>query len=164
MGETRRQFICAGIATATLLSAGVSVVAPTNDVPKLLAFIVGTPGESNWECVHAASESEALLQYVSDNCGLNSCADSGGADECECEFCEAMRNYDVDRVKQFDGVEAPARADWIRAGLGSLCERCDYETDNSSCEIIDGCVVCHECMKYEDWLIADPERAEEMRS
>jgi hypothetical protein len=46
-------------------------------------------------------------------------------------------------------------ADWIEGGLGHGCQRCDCEVMADSATVVDGEVVCHECMTYGERLEGD---------
>jgi hypothetical protein len=172
MAVTRRQALkCMAVSLAAAAAPPALSLAPEEiaaSAPLLPAWTVGTIGEYDWQCIRAPDAQSAILEYLENETGWRACIEANveiaGASECECDFCIARRRLDVKRVEAFDAIVNPTRLDWLEAGLGKLCERCDYEVDNSSAEVVDGDVVCHDCMTLADWRIADPERAAEMES
>lgn len=166
---TRRQALAMGIGAAVVAAVPASVAAaiPVAEAPAsdLLAWAVGTPGEFDWQFIRARTADEAIRSFACETVGGDGCEDENAdPDGCgDCEWCFAM-GADAERKPMWDDLEQTTNADWIRAGMGSLCSRCSYETfPDTGAEIVKEEVVCEECMTLTDWDIVDPERAAELR-
>lgn len=113
----------------------------------LMAFAVGTPGEWDWRHVFARSAEEAWKEWS---------WDQGVEPD---EVGEFDPDY-VTRIPAWDGRSEIKPADWLRAGLGHHCERCDCETClDDGAAIVAEAVVCDDCLTFGDRLSCDTERA-----
>jgi hypothetical protein len=110
-------------------------------------WAVGTPGEYDWHAFPARTAEEAFRKwrdYVAED------------DEDEHTFDPEF----VQRVTQWDGKKPNelGPADWFAANMGHCCERCGYETSPDQCgRVINGEVVCEECLTITDRAIDDPD-------
>lgn len=165
MTLNRRELLsltAASVAAAALptLPSVASTPAPVN----LKAWAVGTPGEFDWQHIIAETEDQARRYFAAEVCGGDSFCEEGGADDCECEFCISYGSSEAERKPMWDGMESPKAGDWLRAGLGTMCSRCSYETfPHDGGNAIGDEAVCEECMTLADWNIVDPEHAAELR-
>jgi hypothetical protein len=125
--------------------AGASVSEIIASAPPLTQmWAAGTPGEFNWQPFSANSAEEAFSKWC-DHYGYTN------------ENRPAFSSDAVRRVKAWDGrtPEQINPADWIKSGLGHGCHRCDDEVMADCATVIDGEVVCHECMTYGEKLSDD---------
>lgn len=166
-GLTRRAALALGAAAAAVTALpDIPFAEATQPKPPLPAWVVGSPGEYNWQFVRGATEAEAKLEWVQLHCGFDKCEEGNADADCDCEFCFNYRDLDTERLKAWDNRPGePSSGDWIRAGLGSFCSRCGEEChpDDGSKGVNDE-AVCSECMTLADWDIVDPERAAELRA
>ena len=166
--QSRREalkMVCMAVASATLPSIpNLSTAEKLKS--KALAWVVGTPGESDGQIIRALTSDEALKIAVQEYSGANQCfcaeakADWG---EDQCDYCRAINNYDVWRAEPMDNIANPIPADWIEAGFSHLCQRCDYECDENNAFVVNREVVCEDCMRIEDWEVINPKRALEIK-
>lgn len=162
----RRDFLMTSTAAAI---AAAMPAPPAIALPKPLApaWIVGTPGEYDWQFVRAATADDARLEWVRDILCVDSCEEEGSDPaECDCEFCYNLRGADATRMKRWDeSPMEPTPGDWIEAGMGHTCNRCGEET-HPDCggRNVNGEAVCEDCLELADWDIIDPEIAAEMRA
>jgi hypothetical protein len=130
----------------------------------LPVWLVGTPGEYNWQAVRALTEVEARLRWVCDFVGDDKCDDGGEPkDDCDCDFCCNFRDVDAQRYPQLDAKDTITPADWLKVGVGHVCSRCGEEAGPDDAHAVGAEAVCEYCMKLADWDIVDPERAAEIR-
>lgn len=160
---TRRFVLAAAAASAAAaaLPAGAAAPPPASP-PPLPAWIVGTDGDFNFQIVRAATRHEAILTLAQDETGLRACECGETVYERRCEFCH-FASRDAYRAEHFDTIATPSAADWLRAGFGHTCSRCDYETFEDTGWPVAEEAVCEECMTLADWDLVDPERAAEIR-
>jgi len=153
---TRRSFLlsasAAVVSTALpfpVMSHAVAVTEAT-EAPKLFAFAVGTPGEYDWHSVFAKSAEDAFKQWAWDR------------GDCEEEEDPAFDPDYVHRVEIWDDLlETEINpAQWFAAGMGHMCERCNFETHpEMGGEVVNGEVVCEDCLGLSDILVIDRDRA-----
>jgi len=150
---SRRAFLFSASATAlaAAMPASLSVAAPVaagvdlSTKPDLLAFAVGTPGEFDWQAIHARTAEDAFREWAFSRWG-----DDEDAPEFDPEF--------VMRVEKWDTLESIRPADWLAVDLGHCCERCGYETHHDAgARIVAGEVVCEECLTLADRVAIDPD-------
>lgn len=173
-----RRFLLAA-AAATSASAVAAKLAPMTAIPtvpappapKAVAWVVGTPGEYDWETIRAATREEAIRGWLDSTDWEPECEIEcpPGADpetwepellrECVCGNCP-VPDLEAKRVPSFDDIRRPTPGDWIRAGIGHTCSRCHEETgpDTGATDIGDECV-CDDCMTPDERK-ADIEAAE----
>lgn len=153
----------AAVASAALPPVPVAAAAKV----VVQSWVVGTPGEYDWLHCWGDTAEQAKLDWLVGHCGDSVCenGDELGNEDCDCDVCVAYRGIETERVEAWDNKDTITNADWIRAGLGSLCSRCGYETssDEGGCAVGDE-AVCEGCMTLADWEKIDPERAVEMRA
>jgi hypothetical protein len=135
---------------------------PTAAVAKqpLPAWAVGTPGEFNWQRIIAKTAEEAEGIFRNENCEFE-CEEDAPCGECDGCTMEVI----AERKPVWDGIVNPTPADWLRAGSGTFCSRCSYETfpEENGHPVVDE-AVCEDCMTLADWDIVDPARAAELRA
>lgn len=158
-----RRFLLAAAAVTSAASAlpSISAVAAevTPVVPRLPAYVVGTPDVFNWQIVRANDIDAAIREIAISNAG----GDCSGCEDSNCDFCCEMRKLEALRVTHMDEIDNPTPADWIRADCGHCCSRCGYETfPQEGGQAVGDEAVCEECMTMQDWLIADPEHHAEL--
>ena len=161
-----RRFLLAAVAVtagASLLPAPLAAQAAPAIVPAapLPAWCVGTSDEFNWSVIRAATAEEAILEWRQEASGLSACACAPG-EEGDCEFC---RTGDTDAVRtpSIDTIPDPKPGDWIRAGLGAYCARCNNEAFAEGGAIgLGDEAICEDCIEPEDWKDADPARYAEL--
>jgi hypothetical protein len=71
-------------------------------------------------------------------------------------------------MRKWDGLKETTPADWIRAGMGSVCSRCDNECGGMGDARVVKVdrkeeVVCEDCMTISDWEQVNPKYAAELR-
>lgn len=173
MNLTRREILkrAGAVAAVTALPSVVPVISAAPSAPPMLAWVVGTPGEFNWQFVRAPSEHEAKLEWLSEDSCEMVCEEVDSADleklpeDCDCEFCSRYHDIGADRTPTFDGHPTLSPADWLNAGIGHLCCRCGYETcRDGGGRAVGNDAVCEDCLTLADWDIIDPERAAEKRA
>lgn len=152
---SRRAFLIS--ASAAAVSAALPMPAlpaaaaqSTAAAPQLLAFAVGTPGEYDWQAVLATSAEDAFKAWAWDR-GI-----------CEEDEDPAFDPGYVQRVPIWDGLPEKeiTPALWFAANMGHMCERCNYETHpNFGGEVVNGEVVCEDCIELGDLLVISRERA-----
>lgn len=156
-----RRTILQGVTAAAIapsMSIVPSVGAPVAAEP-LLAFVVGTPGDFDGACVFARTAREAFEQWSLDQGTLE---DDGSCERCDSDKCTCDHTYYATRMERWDNLgHDPTPADWMKAGMGYMCERCDNEQGFGDGYEIDGKAICVDCMELADWKLADPERYEE---
>lgn len=136
--------VAAALPTAVLPSAPVMIGVDMAAGPDLVAFAVGTPGEYDWISVFARSAEEAWTEW------------------CDQHWYEPdERRFDPDfvmRVEGWDHLSTITSADWLRVGLGHVCDRCGYETHpDIGARVVVGDVVCEECLTLADRASIDPD-------
>ena len=161
MQVSRRGFLVALPGLVTLpLAASAKVSAPSlasassaeilASAPSVPMWAAGTPGDFNWQPVAAETPQQAYAKWLET---------SGIPDGSRPVFSEACAR----RMTEWDGKQPEdiRPADWIDGGLGHCCSRCDGETGHESARVIEGDVVCFECMTYGESLDEDDERGME---
>lgn len=112
--------------------------------PDLVAYYVGTPGEFDGEAIFAASPQEAFKEWVFSKWG----------DEEDHPFNEEF----VNREPRWDRLKKVTPADWIRVGLGHVCDRCGYETcADQGARAVGTEAVCEECLTIADRVAIEPD-------
>jgi hypothetical protein len=161
---TRRFVVAAAAASAATAAVPAGAAAPPPaPAPPLPAWIVGTDGDFNFQIVRAATRHDAILTLAQDETGLRACSCSETLHERRCAFCH-FASRDAYRAEHFDAIATPSAADWIRAGFGHCCSRCDIETfAEEGGHAVGEEAVCEDCMTLADWDLVDPERAAEIR-
>lgn len=163
MSISRRELLvgAAALAAATNIPAmpAMTATAPAEVLP---AWVVGTPGEFNWQHIVArtASEAERIFraEWTDDSCEGEEDAPCG-----ECDFCTL--DVESERKPMWDGKSDVTPGDWLRSGTGHICSRCSYETfPEEGGHGVGDEAVCSECMTLADWDIVDPEHADELRA
>ena len=173
---SRRQFLAATAAAAVApilpavpLPAAAPVVGwvAVTSAPPLVGWSVGTDGAMDWEAVFAPTPEEAVREWLSIKGQCDSCPrDTPGSTE----VCECYPGIDYHRSHSFDAyVDAPTVPDTAKHDDGWCnidCDRCGNTSDETMfCDVAETVgdeIVCHDCMTYSDWLIADPDHAAEM--
>lgn len=162
----RREFICAAVSTSV---AAVVPHAPAIAMPAVAplkpAWAVGTSNEFDWQPFRADTAEEAIRlaaeEYTGGGCR---CHEPAIFQDEPCDFCERVAQYDAMRVPVWDEANPVTGADWLAAGIGTICSRCSSETfPEDGGRIVGEEAVCIDCMTIEDYDIVDPERAAEMR-
>lgn len=156
---------------AALPAAPVAPAVAKVAKPPLPTWIVGTPGEADFEVIRAATR-EAAIQFRAEACDFEDDPDADpasgeGGPACECCACTDRAGYEATRVERWDGRKKSSitSGDWMEAGFETVCSRCDYETSLDACgRVVNGKPVCDECLTLADWDIVDPERAAELRA
>lgn len=150
--DLSRRSLLAGVAASAAIAvlpgipgmAALGVPVETPSIP-LKAFVVGTPGEYDWQSFFARSAEEAFEAWCSERR--------------EDQALSFDASY-VRRVAAWDGrdLDTITPADWIAVGMGHCCERCGYETHSDcGCRVVAGEVVCDECLTTVDRVISDPD-------
>lgn len=164
----RRQALSLGFAAATMAVlpasaklAPIEAIAPAAPTP---SWIVGTPGEYDWQHIVAKTEFEARRIFVQEwKCYGEHCQHSEYQEDCE--FCETLHSSEVQRMEAWDGHNEVSSADWLKQGLGTLCDRCANECHRDcGAHIVGSDAVCEDCMTLADWDLVDPTTAAEMRA
>jgi hypothetical protein len=154
----RRDFLKGAAAVPIVASIPAAAVAAiVTEVPLSKAWMVGTPGEYDWQAVWADTVGEARRIYGEERGTYT----DGLCDDCESADC-VCEHLSVRREPRWDGRGAVSSGDWIDVGYGAFCERCGNETGADDAYSIGGDAVCCDCMELADWKIADPERYAEM--
>ncbi len=162
---TRRFLLAAAAVTAgaSALPAPLAVESAPAIVPPapLPAWCVGTPDQFNWRVIRAPTAEDAILEWRQEASGLSGCECEPGQ-EFGCEFCAT---YDTEAVRtpSIDTIPDPKPGDWIRAGLGAYCARCDNEAFAEGGAVALGDeVICEDCIEIDDWKTVDPARYAEL--
>lgn len=167
MKDISRREALLGTAAVIASAALPSVPATAAPAPEIIpAWVVGTPCEGDWQHIIARTKREALRKFVCDG-GYDDfedeCKHAVHQDDCDC--CEALADFDAKRIARWDGLQSTTNADWLRAGMGTVCSRCGYEVFvEEGGHAVGDEAVCSDCMKLADWDIVDPERAAEIRA
>ena len=134
---------------------------------RLPAWVVGTPGDFDGQVIRAATEEDAIAEWLDDmwiQCECGDVLDSGeviGPEDCY----RCTHSVEAERSTYFDDIDKPKAGDWLRAGMGTHCSRCGYEVHvEAGGHAIGDEAVCEDCMTLEDWRIVDPARAAEMEA
>jgi hypothetical protein len=160
MSINRREAIKLGGAAVVATAVPALPVAAVAE-PPLLAFVVGTPGEHDGLFVLARTAQEAFSEWRAERIGHT---DGEACAICENLPCDCDINHYATRVKRWDGLKGePTGGDWIDAGFGYICDRCNYEI-GGSCDghNVDGLAICEHCMTLDDYRKTDPETYAEM--
>ncbi|PWJ81570.1 hypothetical protein C7441_110102 [Pseudaminobacter salicylatoxidans] len=148
MNILRRNLLlgASSVAAGALLPSLPLPIPAAAETPSLLAYVVGTPGEYDWQTFFARSAEEAFAEWVADQ----------GYDE---EYDPTFDPDFVTRVPIWDGrnPNSICPADWFEANLGHCCERCGCET-HPDCggQVVEGEVVCEECLTLADRVEINP--------
>jgi hypothetical protein len=164
MGElSRRELLIGAVAVAAVanIPALQALAAPAEALP---AWVVGTPGEFDWQHVTGRTAEDAIRNFVCEQVGGDGC-EEGGEPDCDCEWCYTIGGLEAERKPMWDGKRDVTPGDWLRSGTGHVCSRCGYETfrEEGGHGVGDE-AVCAECMELADWDIVDPEHAAELRA
>lgn len=147
MSTIDRRELLLGAASVAVAASTPGVAPAEASVPQRLAYFVGTPGEFDWQFFAAESEEAAKSAWMEYFGPMRCESPSGDDDHIErCWYCELMSKLDTHRHEQFDGREAVSSGDWIEAGLGTRCERCEEECCEDNAESVNGLAVCHDCL------------------
>lgn len=168
MSQLSRRDLLVGAAAIAAAAHLPTVTATTVQAPAEIipAWIVGTPGEFDWQHVVAKTQREAFLEWLSEtgNCDFEEeCTHEDYHEGCDC--CEAIGSLEAERKPMWDGRRDVTPGDWLRSGTGHICSRCSYETfSEEGGHGVGHEAVCAECMTLADWDLADPEHAAELRA
>lgn len=167
-GITRREALTLAIGAAAVAAIPAAPIEASimPAAPSMPAWVVGTPGEFDWQFSLGRTAEEAIHNYVCEAVGGDGCED-GGEPDCDCEWCDKIRGVEAERKPMWDGKrdEDITPGDWIRSGTGHLCSRCSYETfPEEGGHGVGKEAVCSECMTLADWDIVDPAHAAELRA
>jgi hypothetical protein len=132
----------AGVSAGAVLAAMPMPLAAA--VPPVPVWIVGTPGEFDWQPFRARSAADAFRLWAVEN-------------NCDEEFDPDC----VIRVATWDerDIEAIGPADWILAGHSAFCERCSCECHCDAAAVIGDDVVCDDCVTFAERCEIDPDDA-----
>lgn len=153
----RREFLTTTAAAAVVplmpaLASPVVVGVDMARAPSVTMWAVGTWGEYNWQPVAAETEEDAIRQVAEWDDMV--CPDTG----------ELEVHYDATRCKAWDNLKRdPTPADWLRANMGHICDRCGYEVCSDDGHPIGDLAICEGCVTLDEWEIIDPERAADIR-
>ena len=147
-------FVAVVTVPAPVLAVGSKL--PSVAAPVMKSFAVGTDGEWDWQHIVAESSEVARRFFAYEN-----------GEECECGkyfddgcTCEASM-VSSERIAAWDGIEDKrlTRADWVQAGFGANCNRCDWETDSSDIHLIGERreIVCNDCLDADERKLIFPE-------
>jgi len=181
MNLTRRktlQFFCAAVAVAAVPAAVVA--AAPEIVPEVVkrppAWAVGTPDGWDWDVIYAETEEQAKKIWLEEKVGYSECGCSE-IDQSKYQWyreryhqdmqCEVCDNSGIEASRQPTWDDQDVKTgdhNWFAVGFGTHCGRCGSETyRDDGGHIVEGEVVCGECMELADWDIVDPDEAEELR-
>jgi hypothetical protein len=135
--------LAAAVKAAPLGSASAAeIIASAPPLPPMWA--AGTPGDFDWQPISADTAEEAFAKWC-DHSGMS------------LDKRPPFSNEAVRRMPLWDGrtPEQVRPADWIEGGLGHRCQRCDCEAMADSATVLEGEVVCRECMTYGERLDDD---------
>lgn len=162
----RRQFICSAAAAAGVAAIPAAAIVTQPPVqPILPAWVVGTGGENDGRIIRALTQTDAIKLALEEETGTTECSCAEVAEKWgkgPCDYCWKLGQWEVWRAEGLDGITHPTGADWVNAGFGYPCERCDYDTHSDNGWVVNGEVVCEDCMTLADWDAIDPERAAEI--
>jgi len=145
--------------TALIISVNIPAIEISAKPEVIPAWIVGTPGEFNWQHIIAKTAEKAERIFRDENCEFE-CEEGSPCGECYGCTMEVI----AERKPILDGIVNPTPADWLRAGSGTYCSRCSYETspEENGHPVADE-AVCEECMTIADWDVIDPKHAADLR-
>jgi len=127
----------------------------------LVAFMVGTPGEHDGAHIMARNLKEAFQIWGEERgtmCGTDECEQCFDRGDEPNRPCTCDPTYYAKRFPKWDNLGHEATpADWLKAGLGYICDRCSNEEGFGDGYVIDGEAVCVDCMTLADWKTQDPE-------
>lgn len=163
MPDISRREVLLGTAAAVAATALPTMPAIAAPSPEILpAWVVGTPGEFNWQHIVARTAEEAERIFRAEWCD-DSCEGEEDAPCGECDFCTL--DVDHERKPMWDGKSDVTPGDWLRSGTGHICSRCSYETfPQEGGHGVGDEAVCADCMTLADWDVVDPEHAAEIRT
>ena len=144
MSEISRRTIIRG--TVALAMAPLIPALPGLPMPPLKAFIVGTAGDYNWRHYLAATAEQARRYWAEEEVG--ECEETPpDQPDCECETCSTFLSTEAQAVPEWDTIDHfPSAGDWVRAGIGHICDRCGYEGHpNNGMIAIGDDAVCEDC-------------------
>lgn len=135
--------VAAPFAPALPSAADVTILGPDMAVEpsKHIMWAIGTPDSYDWQPISAATREAAFREYLSSHGITEADKIVPSIDEC------------VQRVAIWDdlGPEGVKPGDWIDAGMGHHCFRCDSECWKPDGAMnLDGEVVCQECLTIAD--------------
>ena len=166
MTELSRRDLLIGAAAVAAVANIPTLPAMAASAEVIPAWVVGTPGEFDWQHIIARTEEEARRFFAAEVVGGETACEEGGADDCDCEFCQSFNGVEAERKPMWDGksYDGITPGDWLRSGTGHICSRCSYETfREEGGHGVGNEAVCEECMTLADWDIVDPGRAAEIR-
>lgn len=160
MSPSRRELLvgAAALAVAPSVPASAAALPPTALFP---VWTVGTPGEMNWRVIAAATEDAARklwLEYES--------LDDADDDDIP-ELDVRPTNAAVVEPQDDEGELSLTCEQYEDLGWDQICERCQCESDPSNYRVLPATegkssfVVCHDCMRTEDWKHVDQDMYEE---
>lgn len=162
MNSVSRRALLAGAsamaATAACNIPTLAVAAPPTTFP---VWTVGTPGEMNWRVIAASTEDAARqlwLEYES--------LDDADEDDIP-ELDVRPTNAAVVEPQDYEGELSLTCEQYEDLGWDQFCERCQSESDPSTYRVIPAMegkpsfVVCHDCMRTDDWRHVDQDMYEE---
>jgi hypothetical protein len=163
----RRAFLqsVAASAVVVVIPSVPAIAVPTAgaNVPKNVAWAVGTWGERDWTDIFAPDEATAKRFWAEEQFGDCECGKPGDDDEgYVCDGCSV--DLGVRRIPEWDNERPTKNIDWLNAGIGTICDRCSDEVD-PECDghVVGNEAVCSHCMELADWEIISPQRAAELR-
>lgn len=149
--------LAVGAAASPLLPA-IAVAAPPTLFP---VWTVGTPGEMNWRVIAAATEDAARKLWLE----WESLDDADEDDIPELDV--RPTNPAVVEPQEYESEISLTCEQYESLGWDQVCERCQCESDPSNYRVLPAMegkssfVVCHDCMRTEDWKHVDPDMYEE---
>lgn len=162
----RRQALAIGIGAvaSAALPASAAVAAPITEAakPELVAWMVGTPGEWDWQMIKARTYDEAIRDFVCEAVGGDGC-EEGSPEDCDCEWCWTIGGLEASRTPAWDGKEDVTAADWLRAGWGATCSRCRDEVEYDGGFPVGDKAIHSDCMTRDDWEAFEPRNDSEIR-
>jgi hypothetical protein len=160
---SRREVLVGVVAVAAVANIPMlpAIVAPAEVIP---AWVVGTPGEFDWQHMTGRTAEEAIRNFVCEEVGGDGC-EEGNDPDCDCDWCYRIKEVEAERKPMWDGKSEVTPGDWLRSGTGHICSRCSYEAfREEGGHGVGNEAVCSDCMTLADWDIVDPDHAAELRA
>lgn len=155
----RRGFLKNSVSIAALLAVPAPVPKLASvAAPVMKSFAVGTYDEFDWRHIVAETAEMAERSFAYEagcKCECGKDFDDG----CTCEVFDIGSTH----VSAWDELERPSSADWVDAGFGSFCNRCDGERDEGDLHIIGDIreCVCNDCLDAGERKLIFPEECGE---
>lgn len=162
MSLSRRSFLLgttAAVATS-VLPVSAATAPPlwgpetlnASPIKALRSFVVGIPGDYNWQYIRARTAEGAWEKWCYDN-------DYVEVDDDGQEAIPDMALDNVIAIPEFDGRERISNADWLTLRFETTCEKCETALCTQADATIDnGVLYCRDCTtKY---LKKEPARAD----